>query len=249
MIGRLILEDISELLHISNEASEIYVSLLKHGTLSKEETKNLLNLKDKKLQEATDELISRNLIYKRYNDEKKEVFEAASIMQLEEKLERDKEAIVSLRDAIVPSIKPMEKINLVRYEGFEGIRKVYLEVLEEAIKTKEPILAFETIPDKEDSPIGKIFLENYLARRIENGVQAKVIAPRSKASEKYKANNDNHLTQTKLLDDFHLRGTINIAGDLVMTYSVSPPIGTLRKNAMEAESLKAIFYKLWENKK
>ena len=42
------------------------------------------------------------------------------------------------------------------YEGYDGIRKVYLEVLEEAIQTKQPIYAIENIPDKNTSPIGKL---------------------------------------------------------------------------------------------
>ena len=247
MIGRLIIDDVSQLLHVSKDASEIYVILLKHGVLTEKKVMKLLDLSEKAFKKAIEKLTIRNLVILRQDSKNQTILETTSIMQLEEKLDRDMESLSNLKNTIVPSIQPIEKINLVRYEGFEGIRKVYIEVLEEAIKTNEPILAFESIPDKEDSPIGKIFLENYLTKRLENNIEAKIIAPATQASKEYKESNENNLTQAKLLEDFNLKNTINITGDLVMSYSINPPLGTLRRNPLEAGSLKAIFNKIWKN--
>jgi hypothetical protein len=143
--------------------------------------------------------------------------------------------------AIPETQKPL---GIIKYEGWEGVRKVYLEVLQEAIKTGEPILAFENIPDKEVSPIGKRFLENYLQKRFEHKIIAKVIAPNTAASREYAAN-EHPFTEAKIVKNLLMKGTINIVGSLVMSYSTDPVQGTLRRDSIEAHDLKHLFQYLW----
>ena len=146
---------------------------------------------------------------------------------------------------IIPQRASPEHLGIVKYNGWEGIRQVYLEVLSEAIKTGEPILAFENIPDKKHSPIGKGFLENYLKNRFENKVLAKVIAPSTSASREYQKC-AHPFTETRIMNNLSLKGTITIVGSLVMSYSIHPVQGTLRRDSIEAHNLKQIFQYLWD---
>ena len=239
------IEEISELLRLSQESAKIYIELLTHGNLSKAQIAKFSDIPPLSLDSGLKELEHQGLILSLQNANGKKVFQTTSLWQMEERQEREKEALHNLKKFIWPQINQPQKLGLMKYEGWEGIRKVYIEVLEEAINTKEPILAFENIPPKETSPIGKLFLENYLHKRLENKILAKVIAPDTAACRAYKRENDNGFTKTKIFPKLRLTGTINIVGNLVMSYSSTPPRGTLRRDQVEAFNLKQIFDGLW----
>jgi hypothetical protein len=244
MTTKLTPQEISSLLHVGINAANIYMLLITNGALPAKKIKELLEISADDLKKSLSELEFRNLAFETIIDDKA-IYEAASLMQLEDKATRDQDTINALRGTIIPSIQAKEKINLVRYEGFEGIRKVYIEILEEAIKNKEPILAFEN--NEINAKIGTAFFDNYIKKRVQNKVEALVICPKGKADKEYQENFESKYTKIKLIDDFPIGSNVNITGKLVMTFSASPAQGTLRSNQQEAETLKAVFHKLWKS--
>ena len=239
------IREISQLFKLEYESTRIYIEMLAHGNLSQEQVKSLLNLDDQTIQKGIAELLKKGFLYKAKDTQETVMYQAFSVFQLEERIELKREAINTLKHIVLPQIQQPERVNLMKYEGWDGIRTVYLEILEKAIHGQEPILAFENIPDKLTSPIGEIFLENYLKKRLENKVVAKVIAPDTKASQEYKQKNENSLTEIKIIKDLSIQGTINIVGDLVMSYSMFPPQGTLRRDKTEAHDFKTVFHYVW----
>lgn len=235
--------EIAGLLHLRAVSADIYIELLTHGELSKEQLKKLSRKPLMEISKGIEELLERGFIISVNNTSKKKVFQAMSVHQIEQHIEQEKQALQNLKKIVIPQIQQPQKLGIIKYEGLEGIRKVYLEVLEVAKNTGEDILAFESGVDAES--IGPVFMENYIRKRIDHKIKAHVITPDMLKDKKYKKEYEGRYTHIKLLPDFHMKANINIVGDLVMSFTLDPPQGTLRRNPDEAQTLKAIFKKLW----
>lgn len=136
-----------------------------------------------------------------------------------------------------------ETIGIMKYEGWEGVKQVYLEVLEEAIKTGEPILAFEK--NDEYDPFREEFFDDYIQKRFAGKVKAYVIGPNTNSNKAYKRRTEGEFTKVRLLDDLDFKTNINIVGDLLMTFSLEPVQGIIQRNCQETKTFKAIFWKMW----
>ncbi len=235
--------EISELLSISPGATDVYIELLTHGELSAKQLDMFMQYTPKEIKPAIKELKEKGLITKINSIDDTEIYHALSLLQLEEKMERERTVLSSLKKIILPRLQNPEKLGIVKYEGWEGIRRVYVEILEEAINTGENIIAFESNVDKSD--IGELFLKNYIDKRIKSKVKAFVISPLTEMDKKYKDRYQGEYTEAKLLSDFPIDASINVVGNLVMTFSVDNPRGTLRRNLAEANTWRAIFWEIW----
>jgi predicted transcriptional regulator len=237
-------QDIAELLGIDMQSAKIYLELLIHHDLKIDEIQKLTGVNKILIMRELRALIKCNLVTEIKTGKKTVFYQGISLLQLEEKLERDKLVFQHLKKVIVPALQQTQKLGILKYEGIEGIRKVYLEILEEAKKTGEDILAIESGIDVE--VLGDAFVQNYINRRLSSKIKAYVITPNSSKDKEYKEDYDGTLTQIKLLPDFKIASNINIVGDLVMTFSIHPHQGTLRRDKAEADTFKSIFKKLWE---
>lgn len=132
----------------------------------------------------------------------------------------------------------IEDLGIIKYEGWEGIKRAYEEILAEAIKTGEDILAFER---NKDFNMEEIFTKEYVDSRIRHKVKALVICPQTKEDYQYKKKYENKYTKVKLIKNLLLDASINIVGDLIMSFSTNPERGTLRRDKAEANTLKFLF--------
>jgi len=241
------IQEISQLLNIAPISVKVYVELLTHGELN---LKNLVSFMDdtkKEVEQGLAELMDKGFVDLVELEDGLEAYRVNSVFQMEEALERQGDAIKKLKKFVIPKVKPPKKLGIMKYEGFEGIKKVYMEVLEEASRSGEDILAFES--SKDVKVLGSAFIDNYITKRIKNKVKAYVITPGEESDKEYKEQLEGNFTFIKMLPKFDIKANINIVGDLVMAFSLSEPYqGTLRRNLEEAETLKSIFWKLWDLK-
>lgn len=163
-------------------------------------------------------------------------------VQEQEKKSKETKGIVLQEKSDVPIHN--KKPGIMVYEGWEGIEKVYLEVLKEAQKNGEEILAFESGADIEN--LDNAFVSQYIQKRITKKIVAYVITPNAQEDQEYQKIYEGKYTFIRLLSKFSLGANINIVGDLVMSFTIHPPQGTIRRDKEEAKSQKAIFWKLWE---
>jgi hypothetical protein len=239
------LKEIRELLNLSEAGASVYVELLTHGEISLKQLNLFTNYSLDELKKGISELYEKHLIQNVTSSEGDELYHPLSTLQIEERLAMEKEALLNLKKFIIPQFEEPQKLGIVKYEGCEGIRQVYLEILEEAIKTGEDIYAFEN--KISDTAIGEIFLENYIKKRLSSKVKAFVICPNTTQDQIYKENYSGKYTEVKLIKDFKLDANINIVGNLVMTFSINPHQGTLRRDLAEANTFKSIFKVLWDS--
>ena len=237
-------QDIAELLGISEPGAKIYVELMMHYMLSAADIRKLTGMDGKKIKAELARLIGQNLVKKMQKTRGVDVFKGISLLQLEERLERDKIIFQNLKKVILPVLNQPQKLGIIKYEGIEGVRKVYLEILEEARKNGEDIYAIESGKDFE--VLGEAFIHNYVQKRISSKVRAHIITPNSLEDKAFKEDYEGKYTSIKLLPDFNIKANMNIISNLVMTFSLSPLQGTLRMDRDEAATLKEIFKKIWE---
>ncbi|MDP2691158.1 MAG: helix-turn-helix domain-containing protein [bacterium] len=238
--------DLGQTLGIQSASADLYVELLVHGELTHKKLQELMDKPQDTIQMGIDELLEKGLIFSFEGTTGEEIFHALSVLQLEERLEREKKSITALKK-LIPQFQQQEKLGIMKYEGWEGIRRVYMEILDEAIRTGQPIYALEN--KLSSSEIGEIFLNNYVEKRKMNKVKAFVICPFNEEDKEYKEKNQGEFTEVKLIKDFNVDANINIVGDLVMAFSVSPQQGTLRRNKAEANTWRTLFEFIWELKK
>lgn len=237
--------EIAELLGLDLVSANIYIELLVHGRLSKTEVVSLISEKDEKVNAGIEMLIEKGFASIITNGENQEVLEVVRIRHLEEKLDRDKTILNNLKNFVVPQIRPPEKLSIMKYEGWQGLRRAYSELLEEAIRLETNIYAFEA-NDINNEGLGETFLKNYVESRISKKVHAYVLCPRNAEDEEYKEQFESEFTHIKLVDDFPLEAIVNVVGNLVMTFSNNPPQGTLRRSEAEANTWRAIFDFMWQ---
>ncbi len=237
------LDEINRLLYLEKNSGEIYLEVLIHGTLSAHEISGILGLPLNEIDRGIKELLEKGLIFSTMDSHGKSLFRALSLPQLEERFERKVEVFQKLKKFVQPSSIDYGRMGLLIYEGVDGIRKVYLEVLEEAIKTGSTIYAIENNLDNPE--IGDQFFEKYIERRLRNKVEANVLCPNRPEDVAYQKSVDGTYTKVKLLEDFPIMANVNIVGDLVMTFTTNPAQGTLHRDRGKAETWKAVFKKLW----
>lgn len=135
--------------------------------------------------------------------------------------------------------KTPDDLHILKFNRIDGIQNAYEEVLAKAIDTGEEILAYESSTDAK--VIGNNFFYSHIKRRVKHKVVAKVICPDSSHDRKYKAENHGKYTKIKLDSDLSLKTNINIVGDMVLTFTVDPPEGTLRIHDNDAKTQKYFF--------
>lgn len=146
------IEEIASALFLTKEASKVYIELLTHTQLTQEEIKKFLKFSDSQLKISLELLLQKGFICQA----EKNIFKLSSLFQIEEKIEHDKKVLYNLQRYILPKAQQKD-LSIVKYEGIEGVRKVYLEVLEEAKATGETILAYESGLDA--ITIGSLFVD------------------------------------------------------------------------------------------
>jgi len=139
-----------------------------------------------------------------------------------------------------------EKPKVRFFEGMEGARAMqddFLSVEDKKIQSFTNLdKLFELLPRHE---------EDYTKRRIEKGIQTEVIYTR-KAGPVENASEPSKLRNAKFVnpDKFPMSADITIFGNKVamVTYKAKP-IGVVIEDQDIADTMRAIFYLMWENMK
>ena len=149
---------------------------------------------------------------------------------------------------ILPELENMEEQALERpkirfFEGLEGVRTLYDELLEE----KQEILAFAW-PEK---LLNKVeFHEDFVKKRVENKIPVRLILPDTKTARRRKARKS-ELREVRFAKNFKpFDATFMLSGNKVVMFSLKRWItGVLIENKEIAGGLRAFFDAFWEELK
>lgn len=235
-------KEIANIIGLSEAALEVYFFLSKSGELPTDKLMEVSELSPEELQNAIDELTQKHLITPQNNSNQQILF-ARTILEMQEQAERHLKMLEDLKYFILPKIHSDENKKFFRFQGWEEIRQVYIELLEEAYKSKSALLAFEN--NVVNNNLGDDFVKKYIDLRVQYKVKAYVICPNSKQDQKYRKEFSSKYTEIKLIPNLHIDENINVSKSVVMSFSPETLDGDFHRNKSKANTLESIFWKIW----
>ncbi|MEK7142609.1 MAG: hypothetical protein AAB785_00185 [Patescibacteria group bacterium] len=131
------------------------------------------------------------------------------------------------------------------FEGFEGMKKLYLRTLE----SKKEIQCFVQV-GKYNPEVLKWLEDNYLPKRIRRGVKLRAILPQEKAAVPFITKAREHLRETRVIPQaqfpFLIEGMIQGERVYFASYAKGGPlVGITIQSRQIAESLTTLFELAW----
>lgn len=243
--------EILQNLGLTPEETDFYLSLLNNGQQSASQLAKSTKIKRTYIYSVSVGLIKKGLVSQNKKG-RATVFAPQSPDKLLSLVQTKKQAIESAEsslEGILPSLKTKFQVTdskpiVTYFEGVEGVKKVYLDTLKE---TKD-IYAF-----MQNADVGEFrdwLKDVYLKQRVKKGIGAKVILASGPLAQKYKAEDKQHLRQTKIVSakDYPFRVEVNIYGDklAIMNYQKEgSPVGIIIENGAIAKTMLAFFELTW----
>ncbi len=237
-------------LGLSPEKATLYLTLLNSGPQTAISLSKLSGIKRTYVYHLSQELAKENLI-KLTQKGRTTFFTALSpdtlLARAQERQSQARLAMAGL-EAALPELQSKfhltdAKPAVTYYEGTEGLRKVYKDV----INTKEDIILFRSVHDEAD-PKGAEILKDHVQERTKAGIHTRAITPMVDiAIENYLKNDqarlfERHLTKNK---NFFLPSQIMVYGTKVAITSFKSNLSTIIDNPEISQTFRQLFDLLW----
>lgn len=249
------LSQILESIGLTPEQSDIYLSLLTHGTQSASHLAKTTKVQRTYIYKVCQELISRGLISQMKKD-RGTTFSPLSPDHLLTYSEEQKTRSIQAQSAlegVLPTLKDKygtveEKPVITYYEGVEGIKKVFKDIYS---AKQEPVLGCVDL-EKADAAIPGLVSEELIPLRIKNKVFAKTFLSASDEAKRIQAKDKESLRESILIDkkEYPFPAEIDIYEDKVamLSFAKGKFVGILIQNQDIATSLKSIMKLAFESK-
>ena len=198
---------------------------------------------EKRIQQGIEELKRKDLLIFKTDSQGHETFQAPPVFELEQKFHEPKGIFSDFKKIIEPRLHSSGELGITKYNGWEGIRYAYEEILKEAIKTQNSFFSYET--NIVNQMLGEKFVKKFIEKRKKARIKAFVICPFSKEDVKYREEYCDKYTKIRLVKGINFPANINIVGHKVLTFSINPPQGTIRNDIAEADTQRSIFWDYW----
>jgi sugar-specific transcriptional regulator TrmB len=240
-------------LGLSKTESDLYELLLKLGEVPVADIIQRSELKRPTVYKALYALEKKGLVSQK--DIKKKIhFRPESptvILEQAESRFQEAELARNTLQMVIPQMLTDYTLSVERpivqvYEGFEGLKKIYLDTLSE----KQPIYAVLQTTEV-DEKLHKWLEEVYAPRRANLKLHAKVIVASGSWAATYQSRDVKHYRTTVLVpsDKFPFKHEVSIYGDKVafMNYRKDEPmLGFVIHHKSTASTMKAWFDLAWE---
>lgn len=237
-------------LGLSPEKATLYLTLLSNGPQTAASLAKLSGIKRTYIYHLSQELAKEKLI-KLEQKGRTSYFVALSpdnlLAKAEERQTQARLAVAGL-EAALPELQSKFRLTdskpaVTYYEGVEGLRKVYKDV----INTKEDIILFRSVHDEVD-PKGAEILKEHVEERTKAGIHTRAITPMVDiAIENFLKNDqarlfERHLTKNK---NFFLPSQIMVYGTKVAITSFKSNLSTIIDNPEISQTFRQLFDLLW----
>ena len=222
----------------------IYTTALELGESNMQQLSRKSDIKRTSIYNFIDELKNRGLIVET-RKKKHKVYSAVHPRQL---LEMEKTKIMELERAMPELLaiqnKSKTKPRVTFYDGIEGIKEVYVDML---LEQKE-ITAFEDL-EHMNIALPKSFYDYFPAERALRKIPFRSILRDSPEARRLTAKNTELLRKSKLISTSDWRTEINIYGEKVamMSFRSKTPFCVLIEDRDIAETLRSAWTELWNN--
>jgi HTH-type transcriptional regulator, sugar sensing transcriptional regulator len=239
-------------LGLSDEESQIYLSLLSKGQQSASDLAKSTKVKRTYIYSVSASLIKKGLV-SQVKKGKAKVFNPLSPDKLltlaQEKKQKAQQAEQTL-EAILPNLKTKFEVVdakpvVTYYEGIEGIKKVYMDTINE----RETIYSFMQNADI-DPQLREWLKEIYVKERVKYAVPAKVILASGDFANEYVKRSKDLVREVKVVQSnkYPFQVEVNIYGDKIafMNFkSKADPLGVIIENKDLAQTMLTFFNLTW----
>jgi sugar-specific transcriptional regulator TrmB len=231
------------------EQAQIYELLLKNGPQKAGKIAKNTGITRSLVYRILEELIKMKLVKKDAKSAKVAIFSPNHPMELQnlaEKKERQAKNAQMALESILPLLSSefnlmTGKPNIQFFEGFEGLKKIYDDILKTnqdflLIRAgEEPIFLTEVVPK---------LINTFIKKRVQQNIHVQSITPMDKITQERKEKDKALLAQRTLVDkeDYTAPVEINIYGNKVAFLSYAKElIGFIIESPQIAQSLKELF--------
>lgn len=236
-----------------NEA-ELYLLTLNLGEATAADIARSSKLKRPTTYKTLDSLEAKSLLLK-LKGRKKTTYQPAppsTLLELAEKRQEELKRSELTLKTLLPHLTSAYTLSVDRpivkvFEGVEGLKKIYMETLEDA----QPILSFLQTQEV-DPEMYKWLTTKYVEKRAAKKIPAKVIVASGKWSKEYKEQDIKEDRFSKIVDStkFPFQHEVMIFGDKVAFVNYKRGenlIGIIIHHPQIAQTMKAIFDLSWSN--
>src|SRR3989344_9002811 len=243
-------KEIFESLGMSKLEAQAYDVLLSGGKMPVQRIIKRTGLKRPTAYYILGELVRKGLAQEILIGKKKEFIPASpdSLEKLLDKHEADLSHAKRLLSFSLPELLSQYRLfvnrhHIVTFEGAEGIKRVYRDTIEHNQEKK--ILVFRS--DLDDTVLCLDFFNRYMEDRIEKGVSTKIISPKQISPDLIEK--DKRLNrERKFWRDFEISAEVDIYDDKTAFVAFQKPIlGTIIYNQAIADTMRKIFYRVWNS--
>lgn len=247
-------EELLSNLGLNPDASKLYLSLLKDGPQIATKLSSTTRIKRTYIYALTQELIKMGLVTAT-KKEKTTIFSANNpdlLMDIAENKRLKAELAKSSLESSLGNLKGLFQVNeakpiVIYYEGLEGVKKTYLDLL----KVGQPIKALvETT--KVDPEVYKWLTTEFVAERSRLNIPVQSIVASGKLTKDYVAKNETEIRQTKEIssDKYPFENEIDIYGNkvsIIKNKVGEKLIGIIIENEEIAATFRSWFDLTWSN--
>lgn len=133
------------------------------------------------------------------------------------------------------------KPEFLYFQGIEGIKEIY----EDMLQSKGPICGWRDIALLQKM-FGKAYLDSYIKRRVEKGIESYAITPDNKINREYASRDQKR--PTRFVKNLILPGEIRMYDHKVaiVTIHEESPVGFLMTGVLTYKIFKSIFDQAWK---
>lgn len=228
---------------LTDKEAKIYLANLELGEATVQELAQKSGVKRTSIYNFIEEMQNRGFITKIEKDGKILIIPEKPESIIEKTKRQAKMMENLLPDLLGLYNSPAEKPKVKFYEGYEGIKKVYDNILTE----NKPIYTFgdyETMLNSELSD----YMKNWAKERASKNIPIKIIANEGPKIKQIIKLDTQELRETKLVKEANFLTEINIFGNKLALISFQKPgMGVIIENNSIAETQLSIWQLLWKN--
>ncbi|MEI7960798.1 MAG: helix-turn-helix domain-containing protein [archaeon] len=228
---------------LDNKESELYLIMLKSGHATVAELSKKTNILRQTVYDVLDKMISKGIVGHSISDKTK-VFYAIDPKVLLQMIENKKKLFLeAMPEFNELALRSKEMQNVKTFVGYKGLKSIWDDML---VVGKDTYFIIDY--DDFGKLFKELFIQNFIAKRIEKGFWHHVIFTSKATPQVYEKSEPERLRDVRYLTSLKgFKATIFFYGEKMGFFTTGEvPTAILIENKEAVASIKTIFKLLWE---
>lgn len=237
------LREVLEEFGLTTKEAEIYLILIKSGPCTVAELSKKTNILRQSVYDILDKMMSRGIIGQSISNNTK-VFEAVDAKVLFQILENKKKLFAeSLPEFAQLALGSKSMLNVQTFIGYKGLKSIWDDML---VVGKDTFFIIDY--DVFGRLFKELFIQNFIAKRIEKGFYHNVIFTSKSTPKIYEKSEPERLRRVRHLKNIEgFRSTIFFYGDKMGFFTTGEqPAAILIENKEIVASIRGVYKILWD---